>query len=245
MKRHKYIILLLTSLFISGCTSLNDKLGERNLTSLKKSCAKNDGKSCASLGALYMDGSYISRDMLKASTYAKKACDLNSAYGCDVLSITIEMQAGSDYDYFKKYGVKKKTNIPKSVLVEITRIVKKACKLGSVRSCNSLGINKNQSKKRNTSSDNSFSKRLERARAQGAIQGKTEWVSDSTIGKFSSGNVDTLKKNIRLAEKYIEVKCKNMANEMKSEYPQLRNIHNKSLSYCIKTATNDLYKATR
>lgn len=87
--------------------------------------------------------------------------------------------------------------------------------------------------------------RIKRAQANGTIQGRTEVISGLAIGKHSSGNVNTLRKNSGKARNYIKIECRKLAERMKSEffkYSKFENIYGESFSYCMRYSTNDLEK---
>jgi TPR repeat protein len=50
-----------------------------------KACDANDGMGCASLGAMYLHGKGVDKDLGKAKPLLKKACDLQVAVACEKL----------------------------------------------------------------------------------------------------------------------------------------------------------------
>lgn len=99
------------------------KYYEKALSILKHSCIdKKEKQACSKLGDMYGSGYVAKKDVSKAITYNKRACDLGDGDSCTRLSSIVKSKKES-----KKY--KKKA----------IRMYKLSCKKGELQSCNNLG----------------------------------------------------------------------------------------------------------
>jgi len=133
--------------FINGCDSLAtlymNGLGVKKDYSkvfelVKKTCEKGSGLGCLILGSMYHDGIFIKKNIYEANRFlgkslsiSQKECNLDLFLGCYTLASI----------YQNGFGVK-------ADLSKAEKLYEKACKLGSVKSCEIIKKNKKRRKKR-------------------------------------------------------------------------------------------------
>ena len=95
-----------------------------NIVKFKKACNQNHAASCVKVGSIFSYGIDVKLDYLEAEKYYKKACDLNSAFGCNYLATTY-LHIGNFYWSLN----------PKIDWEKVKKYYKKACDLGNQSSC--------------------------------------------------------------------------------------------------------------